>query len=65
MSEWQPIETAPKDGTDILVWMFGNSMAVVFYDDNLDHPWHTMDGPAYHKEAPTHWMPVPEPPKQP
>ena len=64
--EWQPIETAPKDGNDILVAAFGNSILVVAYDENMQHPdypWITLDGPRYHREAPTHWMPLPEPPK--
>ena len=68
MSEWQPIETAPKDGTDILV-MTGETMHVVRWinihggfdywavDDNKHGPF-TLRG-----KAPTHWMPLPEPPK--
>jgi hypothetical protein len=63
MSEWQPIETAPKNGDDILVYAFGNCMLVVCFDaENELHPWMRLDGPSYHKDAPTHWMPLPEPP---
>ena len=66
--EWQPIETAPKDGTDILV-MTGETMHVVRWinihgdfdywavDDNKHGPF-TLRG-----KAPTHWLPLPEPPK--
>ena len=66
--EWQPIETAPKDGTVILV-MTGETMHVVRWinihgdfdywavDDNKHGPF-TLRG-----KAPTHWMPLPEPPK--
>ena len=66
--EWQPIETAPKDGTDILV-MTGETMHVVRWinihgdfdywtvDDNKHGPF-TLRG-----KAPTHWMPLPDPPK--
>ena len=68
LSEWQPIETAPKDGTDILV-MTGETMHVVRWinihgdfdywavDDNKHGPF-TLRG-----KAPTNWMPLPEPPK--
>ena len=68
LSEWQPIETAPKDGTDILV-MTGETMHVVRWinihgdfdywavDDNKHGPF-TLRG-----KAPTHWMSLPEPPK--
>jgi len=66
--EWQPIETAPKDGTDILV-MTGETMHVVRWinihgdfdywavDDNKHGPF-TLRG-----KAPTHWLPLPETPK--
>lgn len=61
---WQPIETAPKDGDDILVsgpWL---GMHVVGYDDSGDPDfcWATLDGPNYSAQAFTHWMPLPEPP---
>ena len=68
LSEWQPIETAPKDGTDILV-MTGETMHVVRWinihgdfdywavDDNKHGPF-TLRG-----KAPTNWMPLPDPPK--
>ena len=66
--EWQPIETAPKDGTDMLV-MTGETMHVVRWinihgdfdywavDDNKHGPF-TLRG-----KAPTHWLPLPETPK--
>lgn len=65
---WRPIETAPKDGTEILVALCGGewatSLMVVSYDaDQPDFPWITLDGgQGYHKDAPTHWMPLPPPP---
>ena len=60
MTEWQPIETAPMDGTDVLVWcggpMFIACMEVGrWFFDRTDHSV---------KPLPTHWMPLPLPPKK-
>ena len=67
MSGWQPIETAPKDNTRILLhdvyererpWAtFVGAWGTWIHNDG----WHSIPG-AYAKR-PTHWMPLPEPPK--
>lgn len=81
MQQWQPIETAPKDGTKILGWNQQLGQRETFMDKYTD------GSPGYkkHKESggpidigwywfdpihnwastwkPTHWMPLPEPPK--
>lgn len=62
-NEWQPIETAPKDGTRVLVWRkheAGYSQA-------------SRLGVDYYKNGswwgsrrlmpPTHWMPLPQAPE--
>ena len=65
MMDWQPIETAPKDGSSFLAWV-GNWMTVAH--------WHrhqqclATNGPTYERypadEMPTHWMPLPNPPNR-
>lgn len=64
---WQPIETAPE-GTDVIVF---------FPDANEEYQWmicHRLEGDWYEQNAdtspdpiddvePTHWMPLPEPPR--
>ena len=61
---WWPMDLAPRDGTDILVVLWGTTLLVLSYDaENEEHPWLTLDGPAYHKDAPTHWMPLPSLPR--
>lgn len=65
--QWQPIESAPKDGTMILIYSYGN-MAVVFADPDNEFAWTMDDGHDYHlctrrnMQYPTHWMPLPEKP---
>jgi len=34
MSEWKPIDSAPKDGTLIDLWIVGANDTVDFYSDN-------------------------------
>jgi hypothetical protein len=57
---WQPIETAPRDGTEILGWD-GVFMTVIetlpanYFGDGRDANWHPL-------ARPTHWRPLPEPP---
>jgi len=68
MSEWQPIETAPKDGTQILAFAAGMHGRVDFYGVAQ---WAESQA-AFNSVAgwfwpfairPTHWMSLPEPPK--
>jgi hypothetical protein len=65
--EWQLIETAPKDGTWVLAFESPNMRVVrwgsvgvhLFSGRSGDERWN--DGE--YDFAPTHWMPLPEPPK--
>ena len=67
MTDWQPIETAPRDGAPILSWD-GTQCAVVAWGGLLLPEWVLLEGD--NKPYPdcatewscTHWMPLPEPP---
>lgn len=65
--DWHPIETAPKDGTRVIAYSLGlvgtsrwadrfaaqyGDTAAGWYSEQLDR-----------RHNPTHWMPLPEPPK--
>ena len=67
MSEWQPIETAPKDGTEILLawrmehfcnWM----MEVAVWSDSRERWILAWDGDEIEKPD-MRWTPLPEPPR--
>lgn len=62
MSEWQTIENAPKDGTEVLITAHG-VFAVAAYSDYAG--WRDMGDIGWGgmtECAPTHWMPIPSPP---
>jgi hypothetical protein len=63
MTEWQPIETAPKDGTKIIVYRpnaeYQPIVGVDYWSKELGNVWANSNE---HRQ-PTHWMPLPEPPK--
>ena len=59
-TEWMNIETAPMDGTDVLVWCGGTMFIACmevgrWFFDRTDHSV---------KPLPTHWMPLPPAPKK-
>ena len=70
--EWQPIETAPRDGVEILAWDDGIVIVSYRYDDNdqygnnrgkmwLDNSYDDFScGLASVPYNPTHWMPLPD-----
>lgn len=75
MSEWKPIETAPRDGTEILLcWIDEggpNDTVQMLWDDEAQNAmfshiigmWRTFSGSCTWTEhnggGPTHWMPLP------
>lgn len=75
-NEWRSIESAPKDGTAILIARFYSGFGdqvearVAYWDEEETHSvdpyrWHVEDaakGFNHHKDWPTHWMPLPAPP---
>lgn len=73
---WQPIETAPRDGTNILLRFGSDGISQgKFVPGGLIHPWkfidtndgitwlvnHAIDGLG----GPSHWMPLPPPQQEP
>lgn len=62
--QWKPIQTAPKDGT-ITLLLFeedGNFFPVTAAWDEEFGEWSSLDyGSA--PNNPTHWMPIPDPPR--
>jgi hypothetical protein len=62
---WQPIETAPLDGTYVDLWVLYDGDPAEGYrepDCSFDRKkWADIDGYPLH-DTPTHWMPVPEGP---
>jgi hypothetical protein len=66
---WQPIETAPRDGTVVLA--FAPTEAVVpfitvgWFETEAER-WRMLDSCShmgFRAVQPTHWQPLPEPPK--
>lgn len=70
MSEWRPIETAPKDGFGhrVLLWSWEYEIYGICYfgvdpqDGNSAESWRMAWDYQLFPE-PSHWMPLPEPPK--
>lgn len=68
--QWRTIDSAPKDGTVILLYVgiFGHDYASAFWNDDY---WDIGSRDAadardkwnFEFGSPTHWMPLPEPPK--
>lgn len=68
---WQPIETAPKDGTEILGYACGKMTTVYWnvdqYDIDLGGYWTLVIPGAWAEDGewnPTHWQPLPGPPEE-
>jgi len=76
MTEWQPIETAPKDNTLVLLYAkidpdpnFSDFMDVGYWETyNFWLGPVPPEGPCWNwslsEHQPTHWMHLPEPPRQ-
>jgi hypothetical protein len=75
--DWQPIETAPKDGTRFDVWLRhpgGDRRVINAWFSVVEKEFVSPDGYYLYSmkpygsdhwlQYPTHWMPLPEPPKQ-
>lgn len=62
-SQWQPIETAPRDGSPILVNWYGDASdsAVIVYWSN---GWETGDSRQYEELHPDVWMQLPPEPNK-
>lgn len=65
--EWQPMESAPRDGRSILACdaTTMDSCQVVGFDDRGENGfvWCADDAGHYHEKAFSHWMPLPDLPK--
>ena len=66
MTEWQPMETAPKDGTYIMAWGVSDC-----YDGPVAIYWHTRNecwasdpNEGWYEESILGWQPLPDRPKK-
>ena len=66
MMTWQPIESAPRNGDHILV-SDGTLIFLAYSYTKADvwrDSWNGSGMTNDHDFTPTHWMPLPEPPKR-
>lgn len=57
--DWQPIETAPRDGTSVLCWSSVYDAPVVAKGGADGTFW---EGDWEYEVRATHWQPLPDPP---
>ncbi len=66
---WQPIETAPFDGTRVLLWcpnMDGPKQVIArFFETGDNFPWAADDGSTINVVEPKAWQPIPAGPSAP
>lgn len=65
MTDWLPIESAPKNGTRIMVY---NSVTGTYCSSSIDgewpfYGWNNYGNVGIWYPVPTHWQPLPDPPK--
>jgi hypothetical protein len=58
---WLPIETAPRDGGDVLLYEGFEPVVCQGWFDKDGEEWRPTKGSFF--RAPTHWMPLPKPPE--
>lgn len=58
-ADWRLIETAPRDGSIVLVWNEIIGIRQARYSDETER-WHAL--PLWPECSPTHWQPQPETP---
>lgn len=68
--KWQPIETAPKDGTRVVLFMDDEAIEGWFVSGSRFSGWRIVAMPShgcgccsYTDPEPTHWMPLPDAPE--
>jgi hypothetical protein len=68
VAEWMPIESAPRDGRRILGWNKIDGMSVFepyqYGANGRFDGWRAAFDSFAIADFPTHWMPLPEPPKE-
>jgi hypothetical protein len=64
---WREIESAPKDGTSILVATKDQGLVLAYWCDEIvgEEMWLCADSHEDEEVHPTHWQPLPEAPKEP
>lgn len=60
--QWQPIETAPKDGTKVLIYHIRDKWMICAGHWPCNSYWSESYASNIKLNNPTHWMPLPEPP---
>jgi len=65
--EWKPIESAPKDGERIILWLDDEGFSMTGYWDAKEEMWRLPEWDMWTGEEGmhtlTHWMPLPLPPQ--
>lgn len=64
MTEWQPIETAPKDDSNILLWIDQEPEVCAGRWSSLVRNWVAAGTNELFYYEPTHWMTPPDGPKE-
>lgn len=63
---WQDIESAPKDGSEIILFGREYGQFMGWWQNHTHGAGWAQEGDAthyFHSEEPTHWMPLPDNPK--
>lgn len=64
MSEWISVDTAPKEPGTYLVFLKGHVVTRSWWMAGMNPHWaHSHIDDPYERVYPTHWQPLPDPPK--